>query len=284
MNACPICLSIAGLDPSGGAGILADVKTFSALGCYGAAAVTAVTVQNTTGVSGVHPVPAGILEAQLDALLSDFPSTHVKIGMMPTSAHAEAIVRQLRAHADRVATVVCDPVMASTSGAGLADASAVTAMTERLFPLCTLVTPNLPEAARLWGIPLARVHTSGDVSRLVAAGCRFAGHERYLVKGGHLPGNAATVTDVLVSPTGTRCFTSPRIETANTHGTGCTLSSAITAHLALGCSLDEAIRKAKEYLTAALEAGRDLRTGAGRGPANHFFSPRPLAVRGERTV
>ncbi len=277
---CPVCLSIAGLDPSGGAGILADVKTFSALGCYGAAAVTAITAQNTTGVSGVFPVAPGELDAQLAALLSDFPLVYVKIGMVPTSAHTEVIARRLRQHARRVAAVVCDPVMVASSGTGLADGAAVTAMRELLFPLCTLVTPNLPEASRLWEIPLDAFRTDADVSCLVAAACRFAGGESYLVKGGHLPGSTDTVTDVLLTPSGIRRFASPRVDTANTHGTGCTLSSAITACLAQGHSLDEAVRKGKDYLTAALEAGRDLHVGAGHGPVNHFFSPRPLAVRG----
>lgn len=273
----PVCLSIAGLDPSGGAGVLADVKTFSALGCYGAAAVTALTAQNTLGVSGVWPVEPGVLEAQLDAFFADFTGVHVKVGMVATPENVTVIMRVLTRHAGRIASVVYDPVMASTSGASLLTSSTLPLLRDRLFPLCTLVTPNLPEACRLWGCT-ALLRVPDDVRCELVPLCRPESDGAVLLKGGHLADEGNTSTDFLVMADGVRLFTSPRVRTQNTHGTGCTLSSAVTAFLALGHCLPEAVGRAKDYLTQALEASRDLVVGAGHGAVNHFYAPRPLQV------
>lgn len=273
----PVCLSIAGLDPSGGAGVLADVKTFSALGCYGAAAVTALTAQNTLGVSGVWPVEPDVLEAQLDAFFADFTGVHVKFGMVATPENVTVIMRVLARHAGRIASVVYDPVMASTSGASLLTSSTLPLLRDHLFPLCTLVTPNLPEACRLWGCT-APLRVPDDVRRELVPLCRPASGGAILLKGGHLADEGNTSTDFLVTADGVRLFTSPRVRTQNTHGTGCTLSSAVTAFLALGHCLPEAVGRAKDYLTQALEASRGLVVGAGHGAVNHFYAPRPLQV------
>lgn len=271
----PVCLSIAGLDPSGGAGVLADVKTFSALGCYGAAAVTALTAQNTLGVSGVWPVEPDVLEAQLDAFFADFTGVHVKVGMVATPENVTVIMRVLARHAGRIASVVYDPVMASTSGASLLTSSTLPLLRDHLFPLCTLVTPNLPEACRLWGCT-APLRVPNDVRRELVPLCRPASGGAILLKGGHLADEGNTSTDFLVTADEVRLFTSPRVRTQNTHGTGCTLSSAVTAFLALGHCLSESVGRAKDYLTQALEASRGLAVGAGHGAVNHFYAPRPL--------
>lgn len=271
----PVCLSIAGLDPSGGAGVLADVKTFSAVGCYGAAAVTALTAQNTLGVSGVWPVEPDVLEAQLDAFFADFTGVHVKVGMVATPENVTVIMRVLARHAGRIASVVYDPVMASTSGASLLTSSTLPLLRDHLFPLCTLVTPNLPEACRLWGCT-APLRVPNDVRRELVPLCRPASGGAILLKGGHLEDERNTSTDFLVTHDGVRPFISPRVRTKNTHGTGCTLSSAVTAFLALGHSLPEAVGRAKDYLTGALEYGRGFAMGTGHGSVNHFYAPKTL--------
>ncbi len=272
----PICLSVAGLDPSGGAGILADVKTFSALGCYGASVATALTVQNTMGVQAVHPVASDVLEAQLEAVFSDFEVVHVKIGMVATPENVQVVLRVLERHASHVPSVVYDPVMASTDGTCLMVPSSLSLLREELFPRCTLVTPNIPEACRLWGCR-EEIRTPFDVIRWLVPRCRPVAGESYLLKGGHLSvGRDAVVTDLLVTPEGVHPYSGPLVETRNTHGTGCTLSSAVTAFLASGHVLPDAVRRAKQYLTAALKAGRGCRWGHGHGSVNHFFHPLPL--------
>lgn len=271
----PVCFSIAGLDPSGGAGILADVKTFSALGCYGAAAVTALTAQNTLGITGVWPVAPDVLEAQLNTFFADFTDVHVKIGMVATLENAAVILRMLEQYAGRIATIVYDPVMASTSGASLLTPSTLPFLRDCFFPRCTLVTPNLPEACHLWGctVPL---RVPDDVRRELVPLCRPTPGHGVLLKGGHLEDERNTSTDFLVTHDGVRPFISPRVRTKNTHGTGCTLSSAVTAFLALGHSLPEAVGRAKDYLTRALEYGRGFAMGTGHGSVNHFYAPKTL--------
>ena len=265
-------LSIAGSDSGGGAGIQADLKTFAALGCYGMTAITALTAQNTLGVSGIHGVPPEMLKAQLSAVLDDIGVDAVKIGML----HAPEIVRTV-AWALRhygVKQVVLDPVMVATSGDRLIAPDTVQVLVDELFPLAAVVTPNLDDAALLLGRPIA------DASELDAAarGLLALGAKAVLLKGGHLPGDE--VADLLVS--GDRPalrLASPRIASRNTHGTGCTLSSAIAAYLALGDPLEQAVAKARSYILQAIAQGADVYTGAGHGPLNHGHAPIALHKR-----
>jgi hydroxymethylpyrimidine/phosphomethylpyrimidine kinase len=254
----PIVLSIAGLDPSGGAGVLADVKTFTALGVYGAGVVTAITVQNTRGVQRVVPQPAALVAEELAAVLADLPVAAVKIGMLATAEIVRAVAGALR---DRPTPVVLDPVLVSSSGAPLLDDAAVAVLFDELLPLATLVTPNLPEAARLLG----------DMLPPAEAGARLLqrGAQAVLVKGGH--GEGDTLEDVLVTcgacaPLRLR---HPRVETPHTHGTGCALSSAIAAGLAQGLLLHQAVERAVTWLHGALLHAYP--TGAGTGPVHHAW-------------
>jgi hydroxymethylpyrimidine/phosphomethylpyrimidine kinase len=252
----PIALTIAGSDSGGGAGIQADLKTFEAFGVFGTTVITAVTAQNTLGVSAVHPVPGEIVTAQLDALAADLPPAALKTGMLATADLIERVAERIAAH--RWNPYVLDPVLVATSGDRLLDAGAERAMLERLVPLTAIVTPNLHEAAVLTGRPVRTVddmHRAGDA--MLAAGAVSV-----LVKGGHLEGNV--LTDVLVSCSGTRLFTRPRIETRHTHGTGCTLSASLTACLALGMGLEDAVGTALDYVARAIAAAPGL--GAGHGP------------------
>ena len=265
-------LSIAGSDSGGGAGIQADLKTFAALGCYGMTAITALTAQNTLGVSGIHGVPPEMLKAQLSAVLDDIGVDAVKIGML----HAPDIVRTV-AWALRhygVKQVVLDPVMVATSGDRLIAPDTVQVLVDELFPLATVVTPNLDEAALLLGRPIADAGELDAAARdLLALGAKAV-----LLKGGHLPGDE--VADLLVSGDGpAQRLASPRIASRNTHGTGCTLSSAIAAYLALGHPLDQAVAKARGYILQAIAEGADVYTGAGHGPLNHGHAPLALHKR-----
>jgi hydroxymethylpyrimidine/phosphomethylpyrimidine kinase len=272
----PIALSIAGSDSSGGAGIQADLKTFSALGVYGATAITALTAQNTTGVKGVEPLAAGFVLAQIEAVLADLEVDAVKTGMLASSEIVAAVAGAL---AERPGLpVVVDPVMVATSGDLLLDPDAVDAVRRLLLPRATLVTPNLPEAARLLDHPVARDEaTMAEQGRaLVALGTRAV-----LMKGGH--GRGPVAVDVLVTRAGVRRFEAPRIKTRNTHGTGCTLSAAIAALLARGAALEEAIGGAKVYLSEALIRGRDLTIGSGHGPVDHLYAIRDNARREGRS-
>ncbi|MGE3644963.1 MAG: bifunctional hydroxymethylpyrimidine kinase/phosphomethylpyrimidine kinase [Beijerinckiaceae bacterium] len=257
----PNVLSIAGSDPSGGAGIQADLKTFAALGCYGMAAITALTAQNTQGVTGVHVPPADFIARQIDAIFADVEVHAVKIGMLATGEIVQAVADRLRTHGAK--NVVLDPVLVATSGDSLGAPDVVDAMLEHLFPLATLVTPNLPEAERLAGI--ADTSAESLCRALLAKGCRAV-----LVKGGHV--KSASADDVLGDETGLRTLTGPWVDTKNTHGTGCTLSSAIAAHLAKGHTLQDAVSASKIYLTAALEASDRLAVGNGHGPVHHFHA------------
>ncbi|MGI4776517.1 MAG: bifunctional hydroxymethylpyrimidine kinase/phosphomethylpyrimidine kinase [Janthinobacterium lividum] len=264
-------LTIAGSDSGGGAGIQADLKTFAALGCYGMSALTALTAQNTLGVRSIHGIPIEFVADQIDAVAQDIGLDAVKIGMLHTASVVRTVADALDRH--RVATVVLDPVMVATSGACLIESDAVVALVRELFPRSLLITPNLDEASLLVGRTL---HTEADME---AAGRELLerGARAVLVKGGHLAGD--TVSDLLMIPgTAPLWLRQSRIETANTHGTGCTLSSAIAAFLALGSNLAEAVRQAHGYVRAALIAGAAVRTGAGSGPLNHSHAPLPMRI------
>lgn len=258
-------LSIAGSDPSGGAGIQADLKTFSALGCYGMAAITALTAQNTRGVSGVHIPPASFIAQQIDAIFADVRVDAVKIGMLASGEIAEAVADRLQAHEAR--NIVLDPVLVATSGDSLGSPDVVDAMRKRLFPIATVITPNMPEAERLAGFPVgAGVAGLERVARNLAE----LGARGVLVKGGH--GAGASADDVLLCEGQVQVFSAPRVETENTHGTGCTLSSAIAAYLAKGHELRDAVGAAKTYLTEALQSADLLNVGSGHGPVHHFHA------------
>jgi hydroxymethylpyrimidine/phosphomethylpyrimidine kinase len=269
----PRVLSIAGSDSGGGAGIQADLKTFAALGCFGMTAITALTAQNTCGVRAIHPVPPDMLRAQIDAVLEDIGADAVKVGML----HSPEIVRTVAQAIDRhqLSRVVFDPVMVATSGAKLIDDPAIAVLVAELFPRTALITPNLDEAALLVGRPLASAQDMAQAAaELVARGARAV-----LLKGGHLTGDK--VIDVLLEASGEPIWmAAPRIATANTHGTGCTLSSAIAAHLALGATLTQAVQQARDFVRQALQAGASVKTGQGSGPLNHGFAPLPMQLRG----
>lgn len=262
----PRVLSIAGSDSGGGAGIQADLKTFSALGCYGMTAITALTAQNTLGVRAIHGIPPEILRDQIDAVVEDIGVHAVKIGML----HSPEIVNTVAAAIDRhgLQKVVLDPVMVATSGAVLIDNPAIAVLVHELFWRAAVVTPNLDEASLLVGRPLdSEKAMEAAAQELLAMGARAV-----LLKGGHLAGEV--VSDLLVTQTGElHWMRAPRIHSVNTHGTGCTLSSAMAAHLALGASLLEAVEAARTYVRAALEAGAKVRTGGGNGPLNHGHAP-----------
>ena len=271
----PNLLSIAGSDPSGGAGIQADLKTFSALGCYGMAAVTALTAQNTRGVTGVHVPPPEFLDAQLDAVFADIRVDAVKIGMLATGDMVRAVARCLAAHPGL--PVVLDPVLVATSGDSLGAPDVVDAMVSHLLPLATLVTPNLPEAARLAGVEVPR---DEDAMLAAALVMRQRGVKAVLVKGGHLGGGDAV--DLLSEGGEVQVFRAPRIATRNTHGTGCTLSSAIACYLAKGLALADAVGAAKSYLSAAIAESASLDVGGGdaggrgHGPVHHLHALWPV--------
>lgn len=276
----PPVLTVAGSDSSGGAGIQADLKTMLANGVFGMSAITSLTAQNTTGVRAVQNADPSILADQIDAVFEDIPPMAVKIGMVSSAALIETIADRLTAHQAR--NIVLDPVMVATSGAKLIDDDAVAALTTRLFPLATVITPNMPETEALLAQAMQERTSEDDTesARLLSEGIRTeadmetAGRTlskhfgcAVLVKGGH---GIKDANDVLVEPDGTATwFTSPRIDNPNTHGTGCTLSSAIASHLALGETLPQAVRSAKEYLTGALAEQLDL--GHGAGPMDHAW-------------
>ena len=268
----PRVLSIAGSDSGGGAGIQADLKTFAALGCYGMTAITALTAQNTQGVRAIHGVPPAMLRAQIDAVLDDIGAHAVKIGML----HSPDIVLTVAEAIDRHALqkVVLDPVMVATSGAVLIDNPAIAVLVRELFGRASVVTPNLDEAALLVGRSLDSEQAMEAAAReLLAMGARAV-----LLKGGHLAGDL--VSDLLLMQNGeVHWMRAPRIHTANTHGTGCTLSSAMAAQLALGATLLEAVQAAHAFVRAALQAGARVRTGAGSGPLNHGYSPQAMRLK-----
>ena len=268
----PRVLSIAGSDSGGGAGIQADLKTFAALGCYGMTAITALTAQNTLGVRAIHGVPSEMLRDQIDAVVEDMGLDAVKIGML----HAPDIVQTVAEAIDRHALqkVVLDPVMVATSGAVLIDNPAIAVLVRELFWRAAMITPNLDEASLLVGRPLGSEQAMETAAQELLA----KGAQAVLLKGGHLAGEV--VSDLLVTQNGElHWMRAPRIHSANTHGTGCTLSSAIAAHLALGAPLLEAVQAARAYVRAALEAGAKVRTGAGSGPLNHGHAPQAMRLK-----
>ena len=261
----PIAVTIAGSDSSGGAGIQADLKTFSALGVYGASVITALTAQNTRGVTGIHDVPSDFVTAQMDAVFSDLSIGAVKIGMVSWPQTADAIADGLIRHSAK--NVVFDPVMVAASGDPLIAEAAVEVLKARLFPIADLITPNLPEAARLLKTGMAE-----DEDQMADQGRALMdlGARAVLIKGGH--GEGPEAVDILVHAAGTERFAAPRLWTGNTHGTGCTLSSAIAAALAKGETLSAAAGTAKAYLSAALAAADTLSIGRGAGPVHHFHA------------
>jgi hydroxymethylpyrimidine/phosphomethylpyrimidine kinase len=264
-------LSIAGSDSGGGAGIQADLKTFSALGCYGMTAITAITAQNTVGVRAIHSIPVDMLRAQIDAVVEDIGVDAVKIGMLATPEAVEAVADAIRFHSLR--HVVLDPVMVATSGDRLIAPQTADFLVRELFPLATVVTPNLDEAALLLGRSIDGI----DALEEAAQGLLALGARGIVLKGGHLPGD--WVVDLLALRDGTRKrLESARIHTHNGHGTGCTLSSAIAAQLALGQNLPQAVESARGYILGAIAAGAVVRTGHGHGPLNHGFAPVPQRI------
>ncbi len=261
----PAALSIAGSDSSAGAGIQADLKTFSALGVYAATAITAITAQNTLGVSAVHLVPGDIIAAQIEAVLSDLTIRAVKTGMLGSAEGVISVAQSLEQWA-RGVPVVVDPVMVSTTGSRLLEKDAEAELAGRLFPLAVLITPNLHEAAVLLNCDVAR---SADDAKFQAERLLELGPGAVLLKGGH--GAAPDATDLYFDGTKFRIYSAPRIETKNTHGTGCTLASAIAAFLVKGSPLEQAIAEAKTYVQGAIERADDLDIGTGSGPVSHFY-------------
>jgi hydroxymethylpyrimidine/phosphomethylpyrimidine kinase len=262
----PIALSIAGTDPTAGAGLQADLKTFSALGVYGATVVTALVAQNTRGVQAIQEIPPAFVRAQMDSVFSDLAVAAVKIGMLSQPAIIEAVAEGLEAWPGP--PVVLDPVMVAASGDPLIADAAVDVLTRRLFPMARVITPNLFEAARLLGREPA-----GSEAEMVEQGEALLafGPAAVLMKGGHAAG--AESADVLVEAgQGPVWYRAPRVATRNTHGTGCTLSSAIAAGLATGAALPDAVGGAKTFIAAAIAAADRLTIGHGRGPVHHFHA------------
>jgi len=260
-----IAVTIAGSDSGGGAGVQADLKTFSALGVYGASVLAALTAQNTLGVTGIHDVPEDFIRAQIDAVFSDLSVDAVKIGMLSRPETIEAVSDRLLAHG--ATNIVLDPVMVAASGDPLITDASVDVLKSGLFPHMDLITPNLHEAARLLGRDPAanRAEMEEQARQLLEFGPKAV-----LLKGGH--GEEPEAADILVMASGVEWYTAPRLATKNTHGTGCTLSSAIAAGLAKGRSLANAVGAAKDYVTAAIQASDTLSIGSGHGPVHHFHA------------
>ena len=259
-------LTIAGSDSGGGAGIQADLKTFAALGCYGMSAITALTAQNTVGVQGIHAVPPAFLKSQLQSVIEDIGVDAVKIGMLHEPGVVEVVAWAIEHY--QLQRVVLDPVMVATSGDRLIADATVQVLVDRLFPLATVITPNLDEASLLLNRPIAAV---GELSAAAQA-LLSQGAQAVLLKGGHLPGDQ--VVDLLAQPGRANVvLASRRMASRNTHGTGCTLSSAIAAHLALGEPLERAVRAARDYILGAIQAGAGVQVGQGHGPLNHGHAP-----------
>jgi hydroxymethylpyrimidine/phosphomethylpyrimidine kinase len=270
----PIILTIAGSDSGGGAGIQADIKTTSALGAFATSAITAVTVQNTLGVSGIHDIPCDIVAAQIEAILSDFPVKAIKIGMINQAELVEVIASAVKKYC--IENVVLDPVMVATSGDKLMQNSTIEKLKTELFPLSKIITPNLYEA----GVLLNKKVTSIEEMELAAEELGSFGCKSVLIKGGHLSDNE--MTDVLwvngEEETKIHTFSISKIQTKNLHGTGCSLSSAIATFLALEKDIPQSVELAKTYITHAIVAGKDISIGKGNGAVNHFFSPQKLKI------
>jgi hydroxymethylpyrimidine/phosphomethylpyrimidine kinase len=258
-------LTIAGSDSGGGAGIQADLKTFSAIGCYGMSVITALTAQNTRGVTGIHAVPPAFAVEQIDAVLSDMGADAVKIGMLYSAELIEAVAAALKKHG--AGKVVLDPVMVAQSGDKLLQDDAIEAIKTHLMPLADVVTPNLPEASVLCGRPLKQWSDIESAARTLAQ----HGSRCILIKGGHGDENKSTDLLFLTHENRFVCLAADRIETCNNHGTGCTLSSAIASYMAKGSGIEEAVQKAKAFMNGAIAAGAQYQIGHGHGPVHHFF-------------
>jgi hydroxymethylpyrimidine/phosphomethylpyrimidine kinase len=253
-------LTIAGSDSGAGAGIQADLKTFAALGVYGTSVITAVTAQNTVGVTRVFELSPTLVGAQIDAIVDDIGAQALKTGMLANAAIIDVVAHKIRQH--RLKNLVVDPVMVATSGDLLIKRNAVAALRSRLIPLATVVTPNIPEAEELTGMPLRNSHEIEEGARQIAA----MGAKAVVIKGGHLKGPAV---DLFFDGKKIRALKAARIRTKNTHGTGCTFSAAIAAFLARGENIENAVSSAKNYITAAIRAGFSI--GAGHSPVHHFY-------------
>jgi hydroxymethylpyrimidine/phosphomethylpyrimidine kinase len=260
MRTIPKALTIAGSDSGAGAGIQADLKTFAALGVYGTSAITAITAQNTVGVSAICALSPKLVAAQIDAVMEDIGADAVKTGMLANAAIIETVARKIRQH--RLEKVVVDPVMVATSGDLLITKSAVAALRARLIPLATVVTPNIPEAEELTGMTIRRAQEVEEAARRIIA----LGAQSVIIKGGHRKGPAV---DLFYDGKKFRALYAPRIRTTNTHGTGCTFSAAIAANLAQGKKLETAVTLAKQFITEAIR--RAFPVGAGHGPVHHFY-------------
>lgn len=256
-------LTIAGFDGGGGAGIQADLKTFSALGCYGLSVLTALPIQNTQGVRSIHPIPEECVRKQCEAIFEDFAIDSIKMGMLHRKEIIEIVADVLQKR--RSPHLVLDPVMASTGGHFLLTPEAVEVLKRRLFPMTTLLTPNLPEASLLLGREIRSKNQMEKAAREILD----QGPEAVLLKGGHLEGG--TCDDLLCYGTEFEWFSSPKIDTKNTHGTGCTFSAAIAAFFAKGYSLRDAVLRAKRYISHCIEEGSKRKIGQGNGPVHHFF-------------
>lgn len=255
-------LSIAGSDPSGGAGIQADLKTISALGCYGMAVITSLTAQNTHGVTGIFDVPLDFITLQLDTIFKDIRVDAVKIGMLSSVSIVHAVADFLEENRSRIKHIVLDPVMVATSGDVLLSEDAISIIRSRLFPLCDIITPNIPEAQKLIGRELTDLPC--DIRDLLRLGVPAV-----LLKGGH--GHGKDAVDVLGTSETFESFFMPRIQTLNTHGTGCSLSTALACYLAMGLACSEAVRAAKYYVHSAIAHSGQLEVGSGRGPVFHNY-------------
>lgn len=265
-TATPIVLTIAGSDSGGGAGIQADIKAISATGSYACSVITAITAQNTQGVNGILPIPLEMVEQQLDAVFSDLNIQAVKIGMLADSDIIRLVAAKIRHYQPKF--LVIDPVMVATSGDVLLQQHAITTLKTELLPLADIITPNLPEAAALTGLDIPQ--SLADMQTMISA-LREINPHAVLLKGGHLE-QSSNSTDLLILATDVIELTTPRINTHNTHGTGCTLSAAIASYLAQGNDLTTATSLAKRYITAAITAADELNIGYGHGPVNHFFA------------
>lgn len=262
-------LTIAGSDPSGGAGMQADLKTFSALGVFGTSAIVAVVDENTQGVYGVHPIPVNFVRGQIKSVLDDIGTDAIKIGMLHDSELIRTVLNTLREYPE-IRDIVVDPVMVATSGDPLLRPEAIATLRDELIPYSRVITPNLPEASLLLGSEIDHQDQFEDAAAELSR--RAGGKVSVMLKAGHLTGN--TLTDIFYNAeTGNVLrLTSDRVDTMNTHGTGCTMSSAIAAYLAKGASLDDAARLGKEYIAGAIAAGAAYSIGKGHGPVNHFHN------------
>ncbi|MFT5422047.1 MAG: hydroxymethylpyrimidine/phosphomethylpyrimidine kinase [Candidatus Endobugula sp.] len=265
----PSVLTIAGSDSGGGAGIQADIKTISALGCFASSALTAVTVQNTLGVTGIHSVPAEVVRDQIKAVMDDIEPSVIKIGMIHSKELAIVVAETLQQYP--TVDVIFDPVMVAASGDVLIEDDTIIVLKECLFPLASVVTPNIDEATILSGLSIKNVDDMREAAhRILKTACKAV-----LLKGGHLQGN--TLFDLYIDQSGKQLlFTSDAISTPNIHGAGCTLSAAIAAYRATGYAIEDAVQHAHGYVHDAIEHGKDVTTGKGNGPLNHFYNPKKL--------